>query len=196
MFNPIELGIEFFEGLVAIDEAIVRQAAEAPCPDCGGPLYRSDHARKPRGGLLAAAGEAFGRRFNLCCGREGCRHRAMPPSVRFLGRRVYLGAVVIMASAVALTRMTVAAAVRAAGVPARTLRRWLGWWRGPFTTSAPFIELCARLIPPPDRRLLPLSLLERLAGDGSAPVGKLLAWLAPITTTSGADASRWLRAAM
>ena len=80
MFIPIELGIEFFEGLVAIDEAIVRQAAEAPCPDCGGPLHRSDHARKPRGGLLAAAGEAFTRRFNLCCGREGaatepCRRR-------------------------------------------------------------------------------------------------------------------------
>jgi hypothetical protein len=196
MFIPIELGIEFFEGLVAIDEAIVRQAAKAPCPDCGGPLYRSDHTRKPRGGVIAAAGEAFGRRFNLCCGRDGCRHRAMPPSVRFLGRRVYLGAVVIVASAVALTQMTVAAAVRATGVPARTTRRWLGWWRGPFTTSAPFIELCAHLIPPPNRRQLPLSLLERLAGERLVPVGKLLAWLTPLTTTSGADASRWLRAAM
>jgi hypothetical protein len=123
MFDPFELGIEFFEGLVAIDEAIVEQAAAAPCRECGGPLYRGDHPRKPRGGLVAIAGEAFGRRFNLCCGREGCRRRAMPPSVRFLGRRVYLGAVVIVASAVALTRLTAAAAVRATGVPARTTRR-------------------------------------------------------------------------
>jgi hypothetical protein len=196
MFGPFELGIEFFEGLVAIDEAIVAQAAESPCQDCGGPLYRGDHARKPRGGLLAIAGEAFSRRFSLCCGREGCRHRAMPPSVRFLGRRVYLGAVVIVASAVALTRKTVASAVRATGVPARTTRRWLGWWRGPFTTSAPFMELCARLVPAPDRQQLPVSLLERLSGETSVPVGKLLAWLAPLTTTSCPDPSRWVRVAM
>ncbi len=112
MFDPFEMGIEFFEGLTAIDQAIVERAAEEPCRDCGGPLYRSDHPRKPRGGLLAMAGEAFGRRFNLCCGRDGCRHRAMPPSVRFLGRRVYLGAVVVVASAMALTAISVSAALR------------------------------------------------------------------------------------
>ena len=53
--------------------------------------------------------EAFGRRFSLCCGREGCRHRATPPSVRFLGRRVYVGAVVIVASAIALTTIAASA---------------------------------------------------------------------------------------
>ena len=42
------------------------------------------------------AAEAFSRRFSLCCGRDGCRHRATPPSVRFLGGRVYVGAVVIV----------------------------------------------------------------------------------------------------
>jgi hypothetical protein len=196
MFDPFEMGIEFFEGLMAIDEAIVERAAEEPCRDCGGPLYRSDHPRKPRGGLLAVAGEAFGRRFNLCCGRDGCRRRAMPPSVRFLGRRVYVGAVVIVASAIALTAISARAALRATGVPARTTRRWLRWWRGPFTTSAPFVELSARLVPAPDRRRLPLSLLERLTGERSAPVAKLLAWLAPITTTSSPDGSRWVRAVM
>jgi hypothetical protein len=196
MFDPFEMGIEFFEGLTAIDQAIVERAAEEPCRDCGGPLYRSDHPRKPRGGLLAMAGEAFGRRFNLCCGRDGCRHRAMPPSVRFLGRRVYLGAVVVVASAMALTAISVSAALRATGVPARTTRRWLRWWRGPFTTSRPFVELSARLVPAPDRRQLPVSLLERLAGERSVPVAKLLAWLAPITTTSSPDGSRWVRAVM
>ena len=195
MFDPFEMGIEFFEGLMAIDEAIVERAAQDPCRDCGGPLYRGDHPRKPRGGLLGRAGEAFGRRFNLCCGRDGCRRRAMPPSVRFLGRRVYVGAVVIVTSAVALTAMAACAAVRATGVPARTTRRWLRWWRGPFTTSRPFVELSARLVPAPDRRRLPVSLLERL-GEPSVSVAKLLAWLAPITTTSSPDGSRWLRAVM
>jgi hypothetical protein len=169
MFGAFEWGIEFFEGLTAIDRAIVERAAREPCRDCGGPLYRGDYPRKPRGGEIAAMVEGFDRRFSLCCGREGCRHRTTPPSVRFLGRRVYVGVVVIVAAAVALTVMTAAAAVRATGVPARTTRRWLRWWRGPFTTSAAFAELSARLVPAPERRQ---------------------------TTTSCPGGSRWVRAAM
>jgi hypothetical protein len=196
MFDPFELRGEFFEGLVAIDEAIVERAAEEPCRDCGGPLHRGDYPRKPRGGQLAVVAESFGRRFSLCCGREGCRHRATPPSVRFLGRRVYVGAVVIVASVIALTTMTASAIVRATGVPARTTRRWLRWWHGPFTTSSPFVELSARLVPAPGRLQLPVSLLDRLATDRALAVTRLLTWLAPITTASSPDGSRWLRAAM
>ena len=101
MFNDIGLQREFFEALAQIDEKIVDQIAAGRCPVCGGPLHRSDFARKPRGALMAAAGEAFVTRFSLCCGRDGCRKRATPPSLRFLGRRVYLGAVVILASVIA-----------------------------------------------------------------------------------------------
>jgi hypothetical protein len=196
MFDPFELRGEFFEGLLAIDEVIVERAAEEPCRDCGGPLHRGDYPRKPRGGLLAAAAESFVRRFSLCCGRDGCRHRATPPSVRFLGRRVYVGAVVIVVSAIALTTLAASAVLRATGVPARTTRRWSRWWRGPFTTSRPFVELSARLVPAPERRRLPAALLERLDPDRPLAVAKLLAWLAPITTTSGPDGSRWVRAMM
>jgi hypothetical protein len=196
MFDLFEMGIEFFEGLVRIDEAIVERAAQEPCGDCGGPLYRGDFDRKPRGGLLAIAAEAFARRFSLCCGRDGCRHRVTPPSVRFLGRRVYVGAIVVVASAVALAAATASTAVRTTGVAARTTRRWLRWWRGPFTTSEPFVQLSARLVPAPDRRWLPASLLERLGGDGAAPIAKLLGWLAPISTTSCAYGSRFVRGVM
>src|SRR5579863_6882039 len=139
---------------------IVERAARERCRDCGGPLYRGDYPRKPRGGEIAAMTEGFDRRFSLCCGREGCRHRATPPSVRFLGRRVYAGAVVILASAVALAVISAGAVVRATAVPALTTRRWLRWWRGPFIASAPFVDLSARLVPAPDRRAIPASLLE------------------------------------
>jgi len=196
MIDPIELGREFFERLVAVDREIVARAAEQPCRDCGGPLYRGDYPRKPRGGLLAVAAETWERRFSLCCGRDGCRHRATPPSVRFLGRRVYAGAVVILASAVALAVLSAAALVRATGVPALTTRRWLRWWRGPFVASAPYVDLSARLVPAPDRQALPASLLDRVASDRAAGVAKLLAWLAPLTTASNADGSRWVRAVM
>jgi len=196
MFDPIELRREFFEGLTTIDAAIVERAAKEPCRDCGGPLYRGDYPRKPRGGWLASAAEAFGRRFSLCCGRDGCRRRVTPPSVRFLGRRVYVGAVVIFVSAVALAVVTASAVARTTGVPARTTRRWLRWWRGPFTTSAPFVDLSARLVPAPDRRQLPTSILERFDGDETARLSRLLAWLAPITTTSCPDGSRFVRGVM
>lgn len=196
MFGPIELGSEFFNILMGLDEAIVERAAIEPCADCGGPLYRGDYPRKPRGGLLAKAAETFTRRFSLCCGRDGCRHRATPPSFRFLGRRVYVGAVVIVASVAALAMATAAVAVRATGVPARTTRRWLRWWRGPFATSAPFVNLSARLLPAPSRQKLPTSVLERLVGDYEARVTELLRWLAPLTTASMPEGSRLLRGAM
>ena len=196
MIDPMGLGREFFEGLMAADRAIVARAAEEPCRDCGGPLHRGDYPRKPRGGLLAVATEGWDRRFSLCCGRDGCRHRATHPSVRFLGRRVYAGAVLILASALALAMISAGAVVRATGVPARTTRRWHRWWRGPFVASAPFVDLSARLVPAPDRRALPASLLERLGGDLASGIAKLLTWLAPLTTASCPDGSRWLRAAM
>jgi hypothetical protein len=196
MFDPFEMRREFFEGLRAVDEAIVRRVAEEPCRDCGGPLYRSDYPRKPRGGVMPMEAEGFDRRFSLCCGREGCRHRTTPPSVRFLGRRVYIGAVVVMASAVMLATVVVNAVVATTGVPARTTRRWLRWWRGPFTTSAPFVDLSARLVPAPDRRQLPVSVLERLRGEPAERIEKLLTWLAPITTASCPDGSRLVRGAM
>ncbi len=196
MIDPIELASEFFEELTTIDTRIVERAARGVCRDCDGPLYRSDYSRKPRGGLLGIAAEALGRRFSLCCGRDGCRRRATPPSVRFLGRRVYVGAIVVLASAVALAAATVSAAVRATGVPARTTRRWIGWWRGPFTASQPFVDLSARLVPAPVREKLPLSVLERLGDDRPAAIAKLLVWLAPLTTASCPDGSRLVRGVM
>jgi hypothetical protein len=193
MFDQIELGREFFEGLTAIDAAILARVGSERCRFCGGPLHRGDYARKPRGGLVAAAAEAFATRFSLCCGWEGCRRRATPPSVRFLGRRVYAGAVVIVASVVGLAHKSARATTRATAVPARTTRRWLRWWRGPFVITAVFVELAARLVPAVDRLRLPTSILERLAVGASDRVQRMLGWLAPITTTTAVDGSRWLR---
>jgi hypothetical protein len=196
MFDQIELVREFFDGLEAVDLKIVGMAATERCRFCGGPLHRGDYARKPRGGAIAASGEALAWRFSLCCGREGCRRRATPPSVRFLGRRVYLGAVVIVASAVALVVATARAIRRATGISARTTRRWVAWWRGPFVTSHVFVELCARMVPTPSRHTLPTSILERLGGSEVSRVSWLLGWLAPLTTMSLPDGSRFVRGAM
>lgn len=191
MFDQVELGSEFFEGLVAIDEAIVAKVAARACEECGGRLHRGDYPRKPRGGLVAVAAEAFDRRFSLCCGRDGCRRRATPPSVRFLGRRVYVGAVIIIASVVALAA-SASAARRATGIAPRTMRRWGRWWREVFPTTGVFVAVAARLVMF-ERREMPTSILERLVGDEVVRVRTMLGWLAPLSTTSVNDGARFVR---
>ena len=74
MFDPFELSGEFFEGLAAIDEAIVERAAAEPCRDCGGPLHRGDYPRKPRGGVIV------GGRVVRPPLQPLLRPRGMPPS--------------------------------------------------------------------------------------------------------------------
>jgi hypothetical protein len=192
MFDQVELGSEFFERLRAVDESIVRAVAAGACRFCGGRLHRGDYPRKPRGGALGVAVEGHDRRFSLCCSRDGCRRRATPPSVRFLGRRVYAGAVVIVASVIALAALSVAAMRRATGVPPRTLRRWRRWWCGPFTTTPVFVAISGRHVPAIDRSSLPRAILERLRDEPGARVERLLAWLAPITTALP-DGSRFMR---
>jgi hypothetical protein len=146
MLDEIGFGRELFRLLERLDEGLARRVAAGGCPRCAGPLHRGDHGRKPLGALIAPAGEAFVVRFSLCCGREGCGKRATPPSVRFLGRRVHLGAVVIVASLVALAFRGAGEIRRRTGVPARTTQRWLGWWQGPFLDTEVFVTICARLI--------------------------------------------------
>jgi hypothetical protein len=194
MFDEIELGREFFAALLRIDEGILRQVAACCCPACGGPLHRGDYARKPRGALIAPAGETSVIRFSLCCGREGCRKRATPPSLRFLGRRVYLGAVVLVASLFARVVASAAELRRVTGVPTRTTRRWLGWWCGPFVSTSVFIAVCAQLIGVAAREL-PASIVLRLAGSPTEQVRAMLALLAPLTTGSVRDGARFLRVA-
>jgi hypothetical protein len=182
-----------FSGL---DEAVMQRVAAEGCQLCDGPLHRSDYNRKPRGALIAPAGEeeAFVRRFSLCCGREGCRKRATPPSVRFLGRRVYLGVVVIVASLVALSLRAAGEVRQRTGVPVQTVRRWLGWWQGSFLKTAEFMTICARIVGVEVGRV-PASIVERLEGTGTEPAQRMLELLAPLTTGSVPDGSRFLRGA-
>lgn len=128
----------------------------------------------------------------MCCGREGCRRRATPPSLRFLGRRVYLGVVVIVASLVAQWLGTAEASRPVTGVPARTTRRWVGWWRGPFIETEVFLAVRARLVGLAIGEL-PASIIAKLAGTWPQRVRAALELLAPLTTGSLPAGSPFLR---
>jgi hypothetical protein len=70
----------------------------AGCSFCRGKLHAANYDRKPRGGPEELDPE-FSLRRSFCCAVDGCRRRHTPPSFRFLGRRVYLAAVFILAAA-------------------------------------------------------------------------------------------------
>jgi hypothetical protein len=203
MWHDVTFGRELFEQLAEMDERIAGAVAAGGCERCGGPLHRSDYQRKPRGGLIATAGEAFTKRASLCCGREGCRKRSLPPSLRFLGGRVYLEVVVLIATVRAALAKTLCGAREITGVPARTLRRWQAWWTDEFPKRRDWTVMRSLFVPPPpDERELPKSLLERFAADldDEPTTDRVLElasrWLAPVTTRSVPDGSRFVRAAL
>jgi len=67
------------------------------------------------------------------------------------------------------------------GLDRRTLTRWRVWWRSTFTDS-PFAPVArAAMVPPIDIAALPISLLDRFAGDLREQLLSLLRFLAPLT---------------
>ena len=162
------------------------EARAAGCDECGGRLDSARYPRKPRG-AMAKLPDEYDWRFSFCCAREDCRRRNTPPSLRFLGRRVYLGAVVVLATAM----QQGATPVRAhrlrelIGVSLRTLERWRKWWHETIVESTFWKEARARLSPSTDESGFPLSLLARFKGDEQRRLVALLRFLTPLSTPVG-----------
>ena len=115
---------------------------------------------------------------------RGRRKRLTPMSVRFLGRKVYLGVVVLLACVLRQgpTPWRVARLREQLGVSAETLRRW---HRRDAFVHTPFWKTArARFAPAIDESGLPRNVVERFTGDGLAQVMATLRFLSPLTTTS------------
>jgi hypothetical protein len=74
------------------------------------------------------------------------------------------------------------------GLDRRTLARWRVWWRSAFTDSSFAPVAMAAVMPPIDIAALPVSLLDRFAGDVREQLIALLRFLGPLT--GGASAMR------
>ena len=106
-------------------------------------------------------------------------------SVRFLGRRVYLGLAVVLVSARHAGQTPAAARVsQALEIPMRTLERWRQWWQQQFPLTPLWQAHGARFMPPVAPARLPGELLERFAGKTQEPLLRLLLFLAPLTVRS------------
>jgi len=183
MFLSAEDGRRFFRLQQEIDLDECRRVQALGCPDCGGPLDRNDHARKPRG-LPFQHFDSDPRRLNLCC--RHCRAHNMPESVVYLGRRVYVGVVLVLAS-ILVSGLTPRRLVRVQadlGVSAQTVRRWRQWWQNGFVESRFWAARRGWLVPPVAVLDLPNDLVGRFVRrPGISRLLALLRFLSPLTVT-------------
>ena len=182
----------FYHVLDRIDSDLARAVRRAGCRKCGGVLHSAHYPRKPRGGP-AHLPASYERRASFCCAVDGCRTRATPPSVRFLGRRAYLGAVVVLVSAMqhGVGAFRAKRLKELFGVSRRTLLRWRTWWLETFPASRFWQSLRGRFVPAVDPGRLPLAVLERLAAGEheDSPAVAMLRLLEPISRRPWLEAS-------
>jgi hypothetical protein len=189
MYHDLPDGATFWRFLLQVDQDLAGTAREEACP-CGGRLHAAHYPRKPRGRAERLPAD-FCYRFSFCCDRDGCRQRMTPPSVRFLGRKVYLFAVVVLVSAMrqGASPRRVHELSNLFGADRRTIARWQVYWRE-HVPGTPFWKV-ARGRLRATAVVLPHTLLDEfLQGDNScAGWGRLLRFLSPITT-AGAPPSQ------
>lgn len=182
MISSLLVDDRFYHVLAVIDSELAETARNEGCA-CSGVLHSARYPRKPRG--LSNDHHGDDRRASFCCAT--CRKRTTPASVRFLGRRVYLGAVVVLATAMQQgpSPWRVRRLRELLGVSAQTLARWRVWWAEAFAESAFWKAARAAFSPPVGETAVPNSLLERFAGDAHEQLAALLRFLSPISTAAG-----------
>lgn len=186
MYQTLLLDSKFFDLLLHLDKELARQAREAGC-GCGGALHRAFYRRKPRGGPQGL-GQEHEVRFSFCCAVEGCRRRVTPPSLRFLGRKVYYGVAIVLLPILmeGPTPKRVQRLQALIGVSARTLRRWRRWWRESVAGSRFFAVARGAFATPVVAEALPGSLLAAFSGlaEPAERLVGVLRWLTPLSTGS------------
>ncbi len=168
------------ELLEKVDRDLAWKAQRGRCEHCGGQLHRGDYPRKPRGG------PDWDKRYSFCCSREGCRKRKTPPSVRFLGRKVYVGVVVVLVSAMmqGLSEERVKRLRHALEIDRRTLGQWREWWMRSFVRGVFWRAERGRFRWPVVEDQMPLGLVEAFGAWRREGLVNLMKFLSPITTSS------------
>lgn len=180
--------------LSSLDAEDARVAAEVKadgCRFCAGRLDVASYPRKPRGSALITVGAWLDKRRSFCCAREGCRRRATPASLVFLGRRVYV-AVVVLVESLRAQRVAEPVPLERAPPPPRTTRRWLDWFRSTLPKTAVFVAAAGRFWPPLLPAELPHALVasfDRLGRSVSESLVAALRFLSPLSTTLPLEAA-------
>jgi len=179
VYDAIAQDPSFFRFLSQIDAELAADTRGSGCSHCSGRLHTSDFPRKPRG-CPAAVIEEYSWRLSFTCGR--CDSRATPPSVRFMGRRVYVAATLMLSSPPGSA--SARELQRSLGISHRTVLRWRRWWTQEFPHTRLWRSVRSRLMPPIASCDLPRGLLDRL--DSRIPAARLtqaLRLLSPLSAS-------------
>ena len=192
VYHALPRGASFWRLLFNIDRDLAARARQQGCP-CGGRLDCAHFPRKPQGGGRDFPKE-YGYRLSFCCAREGCRKRVTPPSARFLGRKVYLGAVVVLVAALreGPTPRRVRELTELFGADRTTIARWQVFWREQFPQTPFWRVERGRLVPAVEAgAVLPGALLDAFLGqqDRDQDWGRLLEFLAPSAVAGGREST-------
>ena len=180
MYQTLLREASFYQLLFRLDEDLAESARASGCA-CGGRLHQAHYQRKPRGGPLGLS-RCTSLRLSYCCSVDGCRRRRTPPSLRFLGRKVFFSVVVLLIPVLRegpkgerLHRLQ-----EVFQVSPRTVRRWQRWWREDFGCSRGMTRFQGLSAEPVEREDLPGSLLlifRRLSHAGERVLAVLRALL-------------------
>jgi hypothetical protein len=172
--------VRLYDFLEKVDSDLAARAQSKGCDHCGAVLHRGDFSRKPRGG------PSWDKRYSFCCSQDGCRKRNTPPSVRFLGRKVYVGVVVVLLSAMMhgpnykrFKRLG-----QALSIDRLTLVRWRKWWTEIFVRLPFWRAARGRFAHRLDEGQMPFSLVEAFDAFQMEGLWNLMRFISPITTVS------------
>ena len=174
-----------YDWMEKVDIDSLRRLQEEACLFCvKGKLHRADYKRLPRG-APAEVLKGWEKRFSLCCDQEGCRKRHTPPSVRFLGRKVYIGVVVVLVSAMmyGANPRRLAKLREAMGIDVRTLEHWRRYWMAVFVEEPFWRAQRARFMPALEEETMPYCLVEAFGAQRLEGLIRLMKFLSPITTS-------------
>ena len=179
MYDAITQDPSFFRFLTRIDAELAGDVRGAGCQHCSGRLHTADFPRKPRG-CPAVVIEEYSWRLSFTCGR--CDLRATPPSVRFLGRRVYVAATLMLSSPP--DSASARELQRSLGISRRTVLRWRRWWTQEFIRTPLWRSLRSRLMSPIVSSDLPRGLLDRIGSKTpAARLSQALRLLSPLSVS-------------
>jgi len=182
LYQTLLASASFFSLLLRIDRDLAEQARAGGCPWCAGVVHRASFWRKPRGGP-AELGREHAERCSFCCSVEGCRRRVTPSSVRFLGRKVFFAAVVLLVPVLrdGPTPERIRRLEEHFAVDRRTLGRWRRWWREIVPRTRFWQAARGQFRRPVAEDALPGSLVAAFSDEGGleAQVQAVLAFLDP-----------------
>lgn len=148
--------------LYQIDLDLAQKCRETGCPFCNGSLNQANYSRKPWGAPPNIP-DSQKIRQSLCCSKEGCRKRRLPPSCIYMGRKKYWSAVIIVVMALRQNshhRTSCVKLMRLFNISYKTILRWRDWFRDIFPTTSQWHRLRGRVSALIDSSQLPASLLD------------------------------------